>query len=75
MKILKVRGYTITAWAEKLGDRWQGLASVTPRIPNSWSGGPNRDSLLCDGLHGSEHAAVNQAFEEAEAALLKYIDV
>ena len=33
MKILKVRGYTITAWAEKLGDRWQGLASVTRGYP------------------------------------------
>lgn len=74
MKTLKISGYTVSSWAEPLATHWQGLASVSPKIPNTWSGGPQGDSLVCDGLHDTPAAAEEAAMSEALGALAAFLD-
>ena len=72
--ILKISGYTVTSWAEPMGAKWQGLASVSPKIRNTWAGGPQGDSLVCDGLHDTPQAAEQAALKEASVALAAHLN-
>jgi hypothetical protein len=74
MQHLKIGEHTITAWAEFLpSQRWHGLASIDPPIPNTWTGGPNGTSLVTDGEHQSERSAELQALDNAVAALQEHL--
>ena len=72
MRTFRIGDYTITAWAEKIHSGWHGLASVQPAIPNTWSGGPNGDSLVCDGVVDTEALAEDSAINEALQALREH---
>ncbi len=69
MRVEKYQGHTITAWAEATSGGWHGLASVEPALPNTWTGGPHKASLLADGVEPSEKRAEDKAFAEALAAI------
>jgi hypothetical protein len=73
MQTLKIGKYVIKSWAEKIpGGGWHGLASVHPAIPNTWTGGPDGNSLIIDGIEDSESLAERRAMDEAFKAVREF---
>lgn len=68
-----IGSFTIHAWAERVEAGWFAMASVHPSLPNTWHGGPSRDSLVTYDVEFSEELAEEKALSEARAALLNYL--
>jgi len=71
MKSQRIGDHLICAWAQKINGAFQGLASIAPPIPNSWTGGPEGATLIVNDIHETEARAEDMALQQAIAALLE----
>ncbi len=69
MRTLRVDAHTVTAWAEPINGMFQGLASISPKISDTWSGGPQRESLIIGETYDDPELAEITAFDMAILAL------